>query len=78
MWPIHYLNLTNLRILRFSEVCIWDSYNAEHSCVQSYNLMEATALEPVTRNYVAALPTELRFHMETGFKDKPVRTAIYA
>ena len=48
MWPIHYLNLTNLRVLRFSLVCIWDSYNAEHSCVQSYNLMEATGLEPVT------------------------------
>ena len=41
------------------------------------NIMEATGLEPVTA-MMLALPTELRFHMVMGFKDKPIRTAIYA
>ena len=74
MWPIHYLNLTNLRILRFSCGLHLGQLQCWHSCMQSYKIMEATGVEPVTRNYVAALPTELRFHMEMGFKHQPIRS----
>ena len=75
MWPIHYLNLTNLRVLRFALVCIWGSYNAEHSCMQSYNNNGSDwTWTSDTQLRCCSATTELRFHMEMGFKRQPIRS----